>query len=629
MTLYEKNIKVLSKHYEKFDELIKEGKKELKTDLKIIDEIADDGECILKIEKNGKSYYLNGKRNSKEPALLWRKTLGELQPNAPIFMMGTGNPAYLKELVDQTENKIIIIVYEPSLQIFLKFLEMVDLEQWMEKHLIIFWVNGLPNMDMSKFQQVIRNTLIYEMLVYMRYLILPNYEVLFAKEALDFVKICRDTAVEEVIQYNTNIIFSKVMVKNLLSNARYLCKGYKTTQLTDIIPKDVPGILVAAGPSLNKNIRQLKEAQDKAFIIAVDTAVKPLLREGIVPNMITMIDGMKPLDLFEAEGVKEIPLLTSLSAASEVLDYHKGMKFFYNQGYGFAEKIFKQSDQIVGGLSTGGSVATNIFSLMYMIGITTIILVGQDLAYTNNKSHADGTFKEKMKEEDTSRFIMVEGNYEEKVPTPPSFEVFINWYNKYIEGCSEYWKNKGKQFRVINATEGGAKIKGTEIMTLKEAITEVCTKKFDIANRIENLTPMLTEEKCKWAESYLNNIPHDFHTLSLRAGKVKKQYQKLNKLCSQKKINQQDYLNLMQKIKRGINGIRQMDTYQLVNFAMTNANYILSNEQFLSEDTLQREGKEIARKGIIYMENVKKLSDVFEEYAAEIFSERKLIDGAM
>lgn len=266
---------------------------------------------------------------------------------------------------------------------------------------------------------------------------------------------------------------------------------------------------------------------------------------------------------------------------------------------------------------------------MYMIGITTIILVGQDLAYTNNKSHADGTFKEKMKEEDTSRFIMVEGNYEEKVPTPPSFEVFINWYNKYIEGCSEYWKNKGKQFRVINATEGGAKIKGTEIMTLKEAITEVCTKKFDIANRIENLTPMLTEEKCKWAESYLNNIPHDFHTLSLRAGKVKKQYQKLNKLCSQKKINQQDYLNLMQKIKRGINGIRQMDTYQLVNFAMTNANYILSNEQFLSEDTLQREGKEIARKGIIYMENVKKLSDVFEEYAAEIFSERKLIDGAM
>ena len=69
-----------------------------------------------------------------------------------------------------------------------------------------------------------------------------------------------------------------------------------------------------------------------------------------------------------------------------------------------------------------------------------------------------------------------------------------------------------------------------------------------------------------------------------------------------------------------------MDVYQLVNMTMSNANYILSNEQFLSEDTLQKEGKEIARKGIIYMENVKKLSDAFEEYATEIFSKRESIN---
>lgn len=626
MTQYEKNLKVLSKYYDKFDELIEKGRKELKPDFEIIEETADDGGRILRIRQNGKMYYLNGKRNSKESALLWRDALGELQQNTPIIMMGTGNPSYLKELAEQTENKITIIVYEPSLQIFLKFLEMADLERWMEKHLIIFWVNGLEEMGLQKLQPVIKKTLIYEMLVYVKYFILPNYEILFEKEAVDFMRICRDAAAEEAVQYNTNIIFSKVMVKNLLSNARYLCKGYKTTQLINLVPKDVPGILVAAGPSLNKNIKDLKEAQGKSFIIAVDTAVKPLLREGIVPHMIAMIDGMKPLSLFEAEGVKEIPLLTSLSAASEVLDYHTGMKIFYNQGYQFADRIFQKSGQMVGGVATGGSVATSVFSFMYMIGITTIILVGQDLAFTNNRSHADGTFQEVMEECDTSNYIMVEGNCEDKVPAPYSFQIFIKWYEQYIEGCTEHKKNRGEQFRVINATEGGAKIKGTEIMTLKDAIHKVCTKEADIAKRIKDLKPMLSEEEYKWAENYLLNLSEDFHTLSLRADKMKKQYHKLNRLCSKKNINQQEYLSVMKKLRKGIKEITQMDVYQLVNMTMSNANYILSNEQFLSEDTLQKEGKEIARKGIIYMENVMKLSDAFEEYATEIFSKRESIN---
>lgn len=54
-----------------------------------------------------------------------------------------------------------------------------------------------------------------------------------------------------------------------------------------------------------------------------------------------------------------------------------------------------------GEVDTGGSVATNAFSLLYKIGLKTIILVGQDLALTGNKTHADGTFEEKMPEIDT------------------------------------------------------------------------------------------------------------------------------------------------------------------------------------------------------------------------------------
>ena len=465
MSYYRKNLKTLALYYPELDKKLDYCRNNLKEEFEIIEEESYDGNKILKVRKDKRTCYLNGKRNSQEAAQVWVQTLGEMQRNSPILLMGIGNYFYLKELVEQTDNRITIIIYEPSIQIFLKFLEMVDIEQWMKKHLIIFWVDGLEDMNLKNIDSMLRGVLKYEMLSSFKYLILPNYDVLFEEKAVEFVKICRDIALLEVVNFNTRQNFSNIMVRNLLSNAKYLCDGYKTTQLIEVIPRNIPGIVVAAGPSLNKNIKELKKAKGKAFIIAVDTAIKPMLKEGIVPDMFMVIDALKPLELVNKEEARMIPLVSTLNAAPAILDYHTGMKFFYNEGYQFAERIFLKSGQKVGDVSSGGSVATNAFSLLYKIGIQTIILVGQDLAYTNHKSHADGTFHESMETVDTSHFRMVEGNYKEKVPTADDLKVFIDWYDAFIEGC----KDRDECFRVINATEGCAKIKNTEIMSLKEA----------------------------------------------------------------------------------------------------------------------------------------------------------------
>lgn len=617
MTVYEKNLEILATYYPQIDVLIEKAKSNLESELEIIEEISYDGNKILRIRKDNKICYLNGKRNSTEAARMWVETLGNLPNNAPVFIMGVGNPTYLQELVEQTENRITIIVYEPSLQIFLRFLEMVEIGQWMEKHLIIFWVKGIEDMDEEHLRGILEQVIKYEMLPYFRSLILPNYDTLFTKEAVNFIKSCRNLAGEEVSNFNTKKLFSNVMVKNLLANAIHLCDGYKTTQLIDAIPRDIPAILVAAGPSLNKNIRELKKAKGKSFIIAVDTAIKPLLKEGIIPDMFAVIDALKPLDLVKIEQAKEIPLLTTLNAASEVLDYHTGMKFFFNEGYQFAERIFLKSGQKVGDVSSGGSVATSAFSMLYKIGMDTIILVGQDLAYTNNKSHADGTFHEIMEEQDTSRYRMVEGNYEEKVPIAGDLKIFLDWYNMYIEGC----KKQSKNFRVINATEGGAKINHTEIMTLKEAIEQECIKEVDIQKNLKELPPMLNEENRIWARQYLADMPKEFHKLVPEAKNIRKLYQKLDKICDKKKIDKKEYLSILKRLKKQIEEIERKSTYQLVAITLTEAQYILRNEQFLQEDSLQKEGKEIARKGILYMENVEKCAAIFEEYARNIFED--------
>lgn len=617
MTTYEKNLKILAKYYPGMDTIITEAKEHMEPELEIMEEDSYDGTPILKVKKDNKTYYLNGRRNTEDPARMWVDTLRELQRNAPILMMGVGNPSYLKELVERTEKRITIIVYEPSLQIYIKFLEMVDLERWMEKHLMIFWVDGLQGMDEKQMRVMLGKILKYEMLNLSRRIILPNYEVLFGEKALNFTRICREIAMREVVQFNTQQVFSSVMVKNLFANVRYLRTGYKTTQLPEVIPRNIPGIVVAAGPSLNKNILELKRAKGKAFIVAVDTAIKPLLKAGIIPDMFVIIDAMKPLELVEIEEARKIPLMTTLNAAPEVLGYHTGMKFFYNEGYQFAERIFLKSGQPVQDIPSGGSVATNVFSLFCKIGIKTIILVGQDLAYTGNKSHADGTFQKVMKEEDTSNFMMVEGNYEEKVPTRTDFKVFLDWYNQSIEIC----QRQVPEFRVINATEGGAKIKHTEIMTLHEAIDQECTEEIDIQECLRKLHPMLNEEARAWATEYLQGLPQEYEKLKIDSGKLKKLYEKLDKICDRKNIDPKEYLNLLKRIKKISTAMEKASTYQLIAITLSNAQYIMGNEQFMSEDTMQKEGKEIARKGMLYTKNVMEMAELFREMAEAEFAD--------
>ena len=80
-----------------------------------------------------------------------------------------------------------------------------------------------------------------------------------------------------------------------------------------------------------------------------------------------------------------------------------------------------------------------------------------------------------MPEKDTTDYIWIPGNYEEKVPTITNLNDYRLWFQEFIES----WK-KMYDVRFINATEGGAKIEGTEVMSLSEVIDKECTRQVAI-----------------------------------------------------------------------------------------------------------------------------------------------------
>lgn len=582
-------------------------------------EMSQDEKVVLIVKKNGKERYLAGKRNCEEPTTIWMQTQGRVHEGAIFFIAGIGNPVYAKILLEEhRQTKLNIVIYEPSKEIFFKVLESIDITDLLQKDAkCIFVIDGLTGV---KVENVIQKMISVEVMDHIKTFILPNYEMIFAKEMLLFAKTIREKCESCATYINTRTNFSNVFAQNLFANAPYILDGYKTKQLIEVIPRDIPAIIVAAGPSLNKNIKELKRAKGKAFIIAVDTAIKPLASEKIIPDMFAIVDGRKPLELINTEDAKKIPLLTSISAANSVLSFHTGKKFFYNEGYVYINSMFYRNGESFETVACGGSVATSAFALAFMIGIDTIILVGQDLALTGNKTHADGTFQEKMETIDTSHSIMVPGNIEKEVPTRGDFKMYLEWYNQYIKDCKEY----RKQFKVINATEGGAKIDGTEVMTLKDAIDRECKKEIDIQECFEKLHPVFDENERKKNLEFLQHTPEHYTEIRKAAIETNKLYKNLDKLCQHGNLDIRAYEKILKKIKKMTKKIEGDSIYyEPIQETLVLANYIVQSEQFDTMKTMQEEGKEIARQGVIYTDMVKQCAELFEEYTKETVGKAK------
>lgn len=606
-----KNLKLLEKSFPGISGLIEEKKNILleRETLQIMEETAFTGERILVAEKEGRRLYLAGRRDPLAHPVNQIAALGKIIPNAPVFILGMGNYHYLEELDKVADDTVQILLYEPIFSVFYKQLGLVDFEEVFKKRTIALIIEGINE---EALDELVRDMLHGDRVPLMKYFILPNYVELCLKKVENFLDIMQEYVKSYYTGLGTRMFFRNNLADNFYSNVRYMRKGFKAFQLLSVIPTDIPAFIVSAGPSLNKNMKELKRAKNKSFIIAVDTAIKPLLKEGIVPDMFATLDGIKPVELVEQEEAKEIPLLVKLNATKGMLDYHTGKKFFINDGFRYANQLFEINQKSLEGFPVGGSVATLAFSLVCNLGFTKIIFVGQDLAYTDNKSHADGTFQDKMPQEDTKKFLMVPGNYEKEVPTLSNLDGYRKWFGEAIQ----FWK-EGRHVEFINATEGGAKIEGTVLMPLSEVVDKECKKEVDIKSCIDSLEPFFNEEEQTRILEYFHDTPNQIHGIVRLAREGKKIYQQLDKLCRNGNMDKRAYQKILKRVKKNREKIEKNPHYDILQGSMVTAEQIIRSGQYFKHDTLEEEGIELARQGQEYMKLLEGYAEVIEKIAEE------------
>lgn len=403
-----------------------------------------------------------------------------------IFVLGVISAEEIRELVRTMSKESFLIIIEPNNDFFTYALSEKDLSIFESPNVILF-ADDLNNL--SLFLDKIFSTNLLYYLKCIKFYFTYFYRQYNVDKCIEVVKLIKETVKYKTMMYGNSIEDSLTGFRHNMKNIEYLARSKDVSQLKNSF-KNVPAIVVAAGPSLNKNIEQLKDIKNNAVIIAVDTIAQRLCDEGIIPDFICSIERDRETYTYFYEN-KTYPAETTLVAP--LVLYPKIFEEFQGdiiiptrQNVGefiWLQEIFGISGD--NSISIGQSCAHVAFGFAEHIGASPIVLIGQDLAFGSEaeQTHAAGTIYDD--EELANKFpivqegILVEGYYGIDVQTTNTWNNFRKWFEVEIY--------KG-DLDVINATEGGAKISYTHQLSLKEVSEKYCSEEIKpIKEVLENI----------------------------------------------------------------------------------------------------------------------------------------------
>lgn len=148
----------------------------------------------------------------------------------------------------------------------------------------------------------------------------------------------------------------------------------------------MPAFVVGVGPSLDESIKDLKRACNRSLIISTDAALRALLANGIVPDLVVSFDckdDQKRLWQDIPPGFK-IPALINSCAHPDTIASWPGPILLYNQ-YHEQDDLCKRILPIVfpelGQLPSSGTVGNMATLAAHLMGCDPICCVGMDFCF--------------------------------------------------------------------------------------------------------------------------------------------------------------------------------------------------------------------------------------------------------
>jgi hypothetical protein len=151
---------------------------------------------------------------------------------------------------------------------------------------------------------------------------------------------------------------------------------------------------------------------------------------------------------------------------------------------------------------------------------------------------------------------MVEGIDGNPVETRYDWFSYLRWFEDSIKMFPD--------INVIDATEGGAKIKGSRIMTLKEAIAQHCVNNIDCKTIIESKNPTFNHEELERIYELMNIAVSNLGEIKNGACEAKKHCKMLIKEAKSGTIGSKSSQKLVEKISEINTSVMKYPIYHFV-----------------------------------------------------------------
>lgn len=309
--------------------------------------------------------------------------------HAAIVVLGFGAGYHVQRLAERVLKTSLIIAFEPDLGLLRAVLEQVDHSAWIAQTNIAIIDDPEDRAGMAAQLNgaegiVAQGTTIQPHLPSKARL--GESAAKFGKTFADLVSTIRTTIL-------TTLVHSTTTCRNLSLNLDHYSAGEGIAPLEGVAAGRT-ALLLAAGPSLARHYDLLADAavRDRVVVIAVQSCLRPLLRRGIRPHFVTALDyheiSRHFYDDLNPDELRDITLVCEPKVNRIVIESYPGpIRCVANN---FLDKLLGPLNREMGSVPAGSTVAHLSFYLAQYLGCDPIVLVGQDLGFTDGLYYGPG-----------------------------------------------------------------------------------------------------------------------------------------------------------------------------------------------------------------------------------------------
>ncbi|WP_342508834.1 6-hydroxymethylpterin diphosphokinase MptE-like protein [Sporosarcina sp. FSL K6-2383] len=432
---------------------------------------------ILQVEHEGRKLFIHSKYDPvKEAEQILSKYEGQIDQFNHFLFYGVGLGYHVKSFMERYPDKIVS-TYEPIVEVAEACTAaMADTKLPISKLKYAFVEN--ESEDMERHLYTLSNHLSQNVLL----IVLPTYQSFLKEDVLRFIGKFKEIVEEKKITLHTNDFFSKRWTINSLMNLPSTFENPNFLLEHKDTFRDKPVILVAAGPSLNEemdNLRTIKE-QGTAYIFAVGSANKALIAQGIHPDAVFTYDPQSHnYTVFQPiidEGIQTIPLIYGTSVGFETIERYPGPKFHFLTAQDTITQLFHET--VLPVIKDAYSIAIVTLELLYHLQVRKIILVGQNFAFKNDLFYSEeiARYDKELKTLSDASVQKDDLKYSFTVPDIHGNEVLTNKKFNNMRELMEKYIVQNPQIPVVNTTRGGAAIAGTTYHSLTQLMAQELTE---------------------------------------------------------------------------------------------------------------------------------------------------------